>query len=270
LEYDDQIVPLLRQMSQLEKLILSLYIHNRTSFIDGIHLNNDIISNMSYLHTFIFDIVTEHVTIDEKYLPTSDDVRRALVQKGYNVDCYIDYQWSEGGRCHIYSLPFTMERINTITTTFLSAGVFMNVRKLCISDTMRSVEHDFFVQISQAFPLLEDLTVFSMVKQKQRSDKGDEHEQTISTIEYSRLLTLDLTMSHIDYAKQFLLNTNTRLPRLRTLAIDYENLLTVTEYFTSDRARVNCANLKYISFPKVPRILGKNFFTYFPFVVNIN
>ena len=269
MEYDDQIVPLLRQMSQLEKLILSLYIHNRTSFIDGIHLNNDIISNMPYLHTFMFDIVTEHVTIDEKYLPTYDDICRALIQKGYNVDCYIDYQCNGGGRCHIYSLPFTMERINTITTTFLFAGVCLHVRKLCVSDTMRSIKHDFFVQISQVFPLLEDLSVFSMVKQKQRSFKRED-EQTVSTIEYSHLVTLDLTMSHIDYAKQFLLNTNTCLPRLCTLAIDHENLVNVTENFTSDKAHVNCANIKYIIFPKVPRILGKNFFVYFPFVVNIN
>jgi hypothetical protein len=90
---------------------------------------------------------------------------------------------------------------------------------------MRSMEHDFFVQISQAFILFEDLTAFSIVKQKQRSYKLDEHEQTVSTIEYSRLMTLDLIMSHIDYAKQFRLNSNTSLPRLRTLAIDLENLV---------------------------------------------
>ncbi|CAF0928190.1 unnamed protein product [Rotaria sp. Silwood1] len=270
LEYDNQIVPLLRQMSQLEKLTLSLYVRERTSFIDGTHLDNDIISKMPLLHTFIFDIVTEHVIINKEYLPTSDDVRRALFQRGYNIDCYIDYLWTEKGRCHIYSLPFTMESINVITNKFFPNGVFMNVRKLYVHDPMRSIEYDFFVRISQAFPLLEELTVFSMVNQKKQPNNLDVHEQTFSIIEYSHLMKLHLFMSHVDYAKYFLLNTNTRLPRLSTLSIDYENLVNVTEDFTSNAVRANCVNLKNIIFRKQPAMLGKFFFSYFPFVVNIN
>ncbi|CAF1135525.1 unnamed protein product [Rotaria sp. Silwood1] len=167
LEYVNQIVPLLRQISQLEKLTLSLYAHGRASFIDGAHLNNDIIIKIPYLHTFIFDIVTEDVIINKAYLPTSDDVRRAFIQKGYNVDCYIDYLWNERrSQCHIYPLPFTIKRINAITNKYLPCGVFKHVRKLCVSDPIRSIEYDFFVLISQAFPLLEDLTVLSTVNQK--------------------------------------------------------------------------------------------------------
>jgi len=105
--------------------------------------------------------------------------------------------------------------------------------------------------------------------QKKRLNKLDKYEQTFSTIEYSHLMTLDLRMSHVDYAKQFL-NTNTYLPRLHTLAIDYENLVNVTEDFTNNPAHINCANLKNIIFHKQLPILGKKFFTYFPFAVNIN
>jgi hypothetical protein len=270
LEYDSEIVPYLRQMSQLEKLTLSLVVRGRTSFIDGTHLNNDIINKMPYLHTFIFDIVTEHVTINEENLPTSDDVRHALIQRGYNVGCYIDYHETESGRCHIYSLPFTMNRINAFTIKFVPCGVFMNVRKLCVNDPMRPIEHDFFLLISQAFPLLEDLTVSSMMEQKKQPNKLDEHEQTFSIIEYSHLITLDLNMSHVDYAKQFLLDSNTHLPRLSTLSIDYEKLVNITEDFTSNRAHGNCANLKNIIFREQIRVVGKNFFIYFPHVVNIN
>jgi hypothetical protein len=251
-------------MSKLEKLTLSLYVRGRTSFIDGTHLDNDIISKMPYLHTFIFDIVTEHVRIDKEHLPTSDHVRRALIEKGYNVGCYIDYLLNEGGRCHIYSLPFIMECMNAITIQFLPDGAFTHVRKLCLYDPMRSIEHDFFILISQTFPLLEYLTVLSMMNQ----NKLDEDEQKFSIIEYSHLMTLDLIMSHVDYAKQFLLNTNTRLPRLSTLAITYENLVNVTEDFTSDAAHANCSNLKNIFFPEWPRIFGANFSTYFPLVIN--
>ncbi|CAF1150043.1 unnamed protein product [Rotaria sordida] len=42
--YDNQIVPLLRQMSQLEKLTLSLIVRGRISFIDGNHLVNHILN----------------------------------------------------------------------------------------------------------------------------------------------------------------------------------------------------------------------------------
>ncbi|CAF1546890.1 unnamed protein product [Rotaria sp. Silwood1] len=132
-----------------------------------------------------------------------------------------------------------MERINAITSKYLPCGVFRHVRKLCVRDPMRSIEYDFFVLISQAFPLLEDLTVLSTVNQKKQSNKLDEHEQTFSIIEYSHLMTLDLIMSHGDYVKQFLFNTNTRLPRLSTLSIDYENLVNVTENFTIDVSTVN-------------------------------
>jgi len=144
-------------MLQLENLTLSLYVHGRTSFIDGTHLNNDIIHKMGYLHTFNFDIVTEDVIINKEYLPTSDDVRRVLIERGYNVGCYIDYLSNERGRCHIYSLPFTTERINAITNKFLSDGIFMDVRKVYVNDPMRSIEYNFFVLISQILPLLEDL-----------------------------------------------------------------------------------------------------------------
>ncbi|CAF3514073.1 unnamed protein product [Rotaria socialis] len=202
-------------MSQLEKLTLSLYVDGRTSFIDGTHLNNDIISKMPYLHRFNFDIVTEIVIISNEYLPTSDDVRRPLIEKGYNVDCYVDYLGTERGRCHIYSVSSTMERMHVITNKFPD-GIFMNVRIVYVSDSMHSIEYDFFVRISQAFPLLKHLTVLSTVNQQKSTNELDGHEQTFSIIEYSHLMTLDLISSHIDYAKQYLLKTS--LPRLSTLA----------------------------------------------------
>ncbi|CAF3314482.1 unnamed protein product [Rotaria socialis] len=41
--YDTRVVPLLRHMSQLEKLTLSLVVKDRNSFIDGTQLHNDIL-----------------------------------------------------------------------------------------------------------------------------------------------------------------------------------------------------------------------------------
>ncbi|CAF4222168.1 unnamed protein product, partial [Rotaria magnacalcarata] len=104
-EYDNKILPLLRQMLQLEKLTLSLRVCSRTSLIDGTHLLNDILSEMSHLHTFIFNIITQSTMINEELLPTPDDVSRPLIQRGYNVGCYTDFCQMEMCQCHIYSLP---------------------------------------------------------------------------------------------------------------------------------------------------------------------
>ncbi|CAF4846009.1 unnamed protein product, partial [Rotaria magnacalcarata] len=72
-------------MLQLEELTLSLIVDNRTSFIDGTHLINNILNSMSYLQTFIFNIITEYVTMDEERLPTLDDIEQPLIQRGFNV-----------------------------------------------------------------------------------------------------------------------------------------------------------------------------------------
>ncbi|CAF1139477.1 unnamed protein product [Adineta steineri] len=266
LEYDNLILPLLHQMSFLEKLTLSFTIRDRISFIDGNHLVIDIISKKPYLHTFIFDIVTNCAIADEQLLPTSDDVRCPLIQRGYNVGYYIDYLYDSIGRCHIYSLPFTMERIQDITIKF-PGGVFTHVRHLVVHDFFRSIEHDFFLLISQAFPLLKHMTVVSLMEQKKKqSNKSDEYEETSSIIKYSHLTTLKLSQAHIDYAKELLLDSNTRLPCLNKLYIDYEKLANVTEDFTSDAAHVNCAKLKNLILYGSTNINETNFFNYFPFV----
>jgi len=82
-EYDNQILPLLRQMPQLEKLTLSHIVRRRTSFIDGTHLIYDILSEMSHLHIFIFNIITHCDIMNEELLSTPGDLGRELIQRGY-------------------------------------------------------------------------------------------------------------------------------------------------------------------------------------------
>ncbi|CAF3432247.1 unnamed protein product [Rotaria socialis] len=90
-KYDNRIVPLLQQMSQLEKLTLSLCVTHRASFIDGTQLYNDVLKNMPHLQSFIFDIVTEYVQMKKELVPLCDNIRRTFVENGYDMDCYIDY-----------------------------------------------------------------------------------------------------------------------------------------------------------------------------------
>jgi hypothetical protein len=251
-------------MSQLEKLSLSLRIRSRTSFIDGNHLNNHIIRKMPYLHTFIFDIVTECIAMDEKDFVSSDDIRRPLIENGYDVACYIDYYPSVINQCHIYSLPFTMKSMNTISSRFSFSGIFPYVRKLRVLERISSIECEFFILISQTFPLLEDLTVICLGKQRNRSQS----QQTSEIIEYSHLMKLNLDYAGRDYAKQFLLDTNTCLPCLRTLLITYETLVDITENFTNNTVQAKCKNLKEIIYSKEyrRRDVNNKIFTYFPLV----
>jgi hypothetical protein len=130
-------------MSQLEKLSLSLLVHFRASFIGGTHLVNDILNKMSHLHTFIFDIITQGIIMDKELLQTPDDVGRALIQRGHNVECYTDYCIVDRGQCHIYSLPFTMEHMHRFTNKF-PGGLFMSVRHFVACDFWHPFKHDFF------------------------------------------------------------------------------------------------------------------------------
>lgn len=257
--YDDQIVPLLRQMTQLEKLTLSLNVDQRRTFIEGTHLNKMILSQMSHLKTFIFDIVT-HTVINDENLKTIDDIQSTFVQ---NVDGYIDYYQNGTGRCHIYSCPFTMEYLHDITNNF-PGGIFMNVRTLFIFDGIRPFEHDFFKRISHSFPLLNSLTVFNSKQQNEKQTRQLYNDEKIfSIIEFPRLSQLNLKDAHFDYVEQFLLDTNTHLPYLDQLKIQYEHLVNLTENFTNNVARVNCAKVKHLLLDK-KIIYSNDFFLYFP------
>jgi len=257
--YDNQIVPLLRQMSQLEQLTLSLGVFERTTFIDGTHLNNEILSQMSHLHGFIFDIVTHFVFSNEER-KSINDIRSTFVQ---DVDCYIDYLPNGRGRCHVYSLPFTRGYFQNINNNF-PGGIFMSVRTLSVIDHKCPFEHGFFKRISRSFPLLNHLTVFNTIQQNEkRARQSYDYERTSSIVEFSHLSQLDLDYSHVDYVEQFLLDTNTHLPYLDQLRIEYEHLITVTKNFTSNATRVNCAKLKRLMFNQ-SMVHSKDFYFYFP------
>jgi len=148
-------------------------------------------------------------------------------------------------------------------------GLFMSVRKLQLYDFFLPFEHDFFARLSQAFPLLNILNVINVNKQKKKlTRQQDEHEQTSSIIEYPHLMHLLLHCVHIDYMKQFLFESNARLPCLNKLSAQYEDVMTATENFTSDAARANCAKLRHITLYSKPTVYPENFHDCFPSLVN--
>ncbi|CAF0933832.1 unnamed protein product [Adineta steineri] len=260
-EFDNLVIPLVHRLSHLEKLTLSLRVSERYSYIDATYLENSLLRQIPYLQTFFFDIATEYVYIDGQVRPSFNDIRHTFIQRGYNVDGYIDSMNSINtiwNRYHVYSFPFHMECIHPISHGF-PGGMFMNVANLRIRDMSNSFEHSFFAKISRSFPLLRRLSIQIKIEKKEKS------EEVSSIIEFSHLVELKFISAHIDYVEQFLPDMKTRLPSLIKLIIRYEHLATITENFTRNSTRINCAKLKSIEFhDETPMIHSKDFYLYFP------
>ena len=58
---------------------------------------------------------------------------------------------------------------------------------------------------------------------------------------FSYLTRVVLTCAHVDYINEFLCQTKSYVPRLSLLEIDYERLVIVTNNFTNQLTRINCA-----------------------------
>ncbi|CAF5014618.1 unnamed protein product, partial [Rotaria sp. Silwood1] len=82
-EYDTQILPLLRRMSNLEELALSIINQNRTTFVDGTQINNEILVHMPRLYKFDFNINTGTALHHLVHYLSSDDIQQSFINIGY-------------------------------------------------------------------------------------------------------------------------------------------------------------------------------------------
>jgi hypothetical protein len=135
-------------------------------------------------------------------------------------------------------------------------GNFDKVRSILMQD-IRPFEHQLFRIMSRSFPFLEKLIIFNQEAQE------NEQEKPLILITFNHLYELDLSYTHSDYVRQFLSEKNTRLPCLTNLKIDYRHLVTLTNHFTNDIARLNCSKITsleiYTQFDRT-----ENFHSYFP------
>jgi hypothetical protein len=123
-------------------------------------------------------------------------------------------------------------------------GLFKCVCKISLYDE-RPFEHEFFMQISQAFPFLKMLSLSNKQPQNDKQyQKSNIDNENLSIIEYSHLLLLNLINVYDDYVVQFLDDKKTYLPSIFRLAIDSESLKRVIHNFTTDTMRVNCDKIK--------------------------
>ncbi len=263
--YDNQIVPLLRRMSNLEILTLFLIIQNRVPFIDGNHLDNEILVYMSRLTKFDFNIRTLNGINNGIPLQSTEDIQRSFTNNKYSkVICWTDKFLNGTSHCNIFSLPFTMKQLDGITNSF-PGGIFPSVCYLSMLD-IHPFEHEFLYFITQAFPSMTRLRLANMKPQLHKQKHWQSDDENSSIVIYPNLRILDLSDVHIDYVEEFLHDYNSRLPCLKQLQVKYEQLAIVTNNFTNDKTRENCSHLKLIHIDDVT-VYSKNFYSYFPLLV---
>jgi hypothetical protein len=229
-------------MTNLEKLALYIFVGQQT-FLDGNCLKNDIINHFPRLNKFTFNIRSFIYNYDQDHLLSNEYIQDTFTGLGdIQVISCVDYFPNErSGQCHFYSYPYTLTYYEYITNNF-PGGLFKCVREVSLFDES-PFEHEFFVRISHAFPLLKNLSVINQTPQKQKLNNNNEH---LSIIEYLHLTKLCLIGTHDDYVDQFLVDTKTCLPKNIMLSIDYDSLKRVTNNFTRDATRVNCCKINYV------------------------
>ncbi|CAF2919463.1 unnamed protein product [Rotaria sp. Silwood2] len=257
--YDNQVVPLLRRMLNLEELTLFLSVLRPIcTYIDGNQLYDEVLNYMPRLNKFIFSIHTYIINYDIGIdRPSNDDIRNSFIKRGIQLfdTCFDDKFMNNRGNCHVYSLPYQFNDFLFMGSCF-QGGRFDKVRLLSMKD-VRPFEHKLFQIISQDFPFLQQLIIRNDIPQK------NEQYHSSTLITFNRLLTLDIFNVHNDYVIQFLSDKITRLPCLTNLIIDYETLTNVTNYFTNDTTRLNCAKIKsLVTFELF--VPPQNFHSYFP------
>ena len=261
--YHRRILPLLHRMSHLKHLTLNFTALHRRQFIDGIHIQNEIVSHMAQLNVFKFHIATITTTSEMEYQQSSDDIKHTFANwKESQVKCYVDYLSDDTGKCHVYSCPYNFSYIDGVSNSF-QGDPFESVTKMGLYDT-RPFEHEFFQWITKACPYLKHLILINSAPPKHKySNDTNNSEQNFPIIRYPNLRCLNLILGHIHYVDQFLHDEKTCIPHLAQLRIKYEHLVAVTNNFTSETTRINCAKVRHL-YIKESIVYPENFYHYFP------
>jgi len=153
------------------------------------------------------------------------------------------FQERQCSLCHIYLYPNTLKYYYTVTNNF-PGGLFKYVREISLYDE-HPFEHEFFLRIAQSFPFMKKLSLSNSKPQnKKLCRESNKDNQDFSIIKYPYLTNLTLYDAHDDYIEEFLVNTKICLLNNAVhLNIYYEQLKRVTNNFTRDTTRINCAKL---------------------------
>jgi hypothetical protein len=238
-------------MSNLETLDLSLQIELKTPFIDGHHLKLNIISHMSLLNKFTFNIYSDTEFYNQTNTPSNECIQQTFQDfpNKQIISCVDYFPEIRRSRCHFYSYPYSSKlRIYKNISNNFPDGIFRKVRRVSLYDE-RPFEHEFFFRISQSFPSMENLSIFNRKPQKQKQFRRSPNQnQHLSIIKYDQLVELELRCAHKDYYRQFLFDDRSCLPEKISVYMDYRLAKKVTHNFTSKAARNNCAKIIFTAF----------------------
>jgi hypothetical protein len=246
--YDELIVPLFQRMLNLEKLDLDLAVRCKNGFIVGKNLRTNIINTMLSLNQFTFHIHSTIFLTNPINLMSNEDLQQSFLDfPQREIISYVDYfPEIKEGQCHIYSYPYQWNEYHKITNNF-PGGISKYVRILSLYD-QQPFEHEFFIQISNSFPLMKKLTINNQTAQTNKLCKHS------SIAKYIYLAELCLTDAHDDYIEEFIIDTKTDLPNDLRLLVEYGGIKRVTERFTNSRMRNNCKKLHSIGLMGTYRI----------------
>jgi hypothetical protein len=246
-------------MSCLEKLTLYLRIIKRDRFINGTHVENEILAHMPQLNSFIFYICTYIDNVDLVHNLSGEDIQRIFINiEQQHVGSVVNYITRETVACSSFSIPFTFDRLEGIGNTFPSI-TFSYVTYLFVQDVI-PFNHEFFIRVARAFPLLKTFRILNYDSQS-LCNLTNNHSNEIA--QYTHLIYLDMFCASINYLEQFLNERKTYVPCLTKLKVIYNNLRIVTNNFTREETRRNCAKIKRLNV-LIPLVYSKDFYVYFP------
>ncbi|CAM2727821.1 unnamed protein product [Rotaria socialis] len=259
----EQIPLLLRRMPYLKHVTLYLCIKDRNRIIDGTCVQNDILVHIPQLHSLTF-YVSSYIDIrDLSHDLSREHIQQTLINIGQqNAATTVNYLSMYTAECSIFSLPFAFDYLPCLGNIFPNI-VFNYVTYLLVEDN-DGFKHEFFVRIARSFPLLKYLRIFNIEPQVLADMKlSSDHSQSYSMIEYPHLTSLDMSHGHQDYLEQFLNETKAYVPCLTELKALYPRLKIVTNNFTREETRRNCAKVKQlIFFEQLDNV--QDYYHYFP------
>ncbi|CAF1408516.1 unnamed protein product [Rotaria sordida] len=155
-------------------------------------------------------------------LPSNEDIQNTFKDFKDNqiISCIVYFEKRKRSRCHIYSYPYQLKHYDNITNNFRD-GLFKYVCEVSLYDE-HPFEHEFFLRVTQSFPLLETLTVINEQRQNNKRFRKSENEnEDLLIVKYLHLIQLNLREAHKDYHEQFLFDTKTCVPNDVHIRMNY-------------------------------------------------
>ena len=248
-------------MLYLEKLTLYLRVARQDVFVDPICLINEFPMSLSRLNSFNFYLSSVNNHNDLVRYLSNNEIKRNYMNIGdeevSNIACFS----GDTGTYHVFTLPFKFAKLMSIGNRFPNV-IFKHVIELWVHDVI-PFEHEFFLRIARAFPLLKIFFIFDFSSMSYNAKISVDNIRSDKIVKYPHLTVLDIMRTDINLVDQFLNENKTHLPCLTQLSVRYEDLRVTTEDFTRKATRRNCANVTRLITGK--QIVGsKEYHIHFP------